>query len=166
MAGAPHRACGGTCRAGSSGAEHHEHGSASSPEPVHELEIIRQQQRRGQVHRHSPTDPSCHCEPQTFLPMPPPGSGSLWAPTNGLPPAGGTPAGGKAPAARLCPVPRANPPPRPCDRRGATPERGMERDGPATALQAQPGPVPGAGPEVGGLCLARWSGRHRRPWQL
>lgn len=42
----------------------------------------------------------------------------------------------------------------------------MGQDGPATAFQAQPGPVPGVAPEVGGLCLVRWFGRRRCPSQL
>lgn len=77
-------------------------------------------------------DPSCHSETPNLLLIPLPGSGSLWALTNGPPPAGGTPAGGKAPApaARVCPALRPTPPPRPCDLRGATPETRRGRTAP------------------------------------
>lgn len=80
------------------------------------------------------------------------GLGLLWALTNGPPPTGGTPAGEKAPHPRCQGPPPA---PRPCDLRGTTPKSGRDRTVPATAFQAQPGPVPGVVPEVGGLCLAR-----------
>lgn len=105
----------------------------------------------------SPTDPSCHSGTPNLLLMPLPGSGSLWAPTNGFLPAGGTPTGGKAPR------PPSTPAPRPRDRRGATPEWGWGRTAPGPA---RAGSGLGAVPEVGGLCPARWSGRRRCPSQL
>lgn len=77
-------------------------------------------------------DLSCHSQTPNLLLTPLRGRGSLWALTNGPPPAGGTPTGGKAPApaARVCPALRPTPPARPCDLRGANPERGRGRTAP------------------------------------